>query len=280
MTLIHQHIAAFLGPGEAVHLARAQLRQSRPAALHDHDFFEMFWVQNGRVRHHLMDRHEDLHEGDLVMLAPGTAHGLQGRGDTTLVVSLAFHPEMIAALATTHPALQGRLFWSGGDTPVRLFRDSRQLAALNQAALALEVGRRDRLGAEAFLLPLCAGLLDDETVLPAGAPRWLATACAATRDPKVFRDGAAGFVRAAGRAHPHVSRTARRFLGQTPSDYVNAVRMDHAARRLTGTTDTLAEIAAEVGLPNLSHFHKLFRAHHGMTPVRFRQQGQRALVQP
>lgn len=280
MTRIHQHVAAFLEPAEAVHLARAQLRPGRPAALHDHDFFEMFWVLNGRVRHHLKDRHEDLTEGDLVLLAPGTAHGLQGRGDTTLVVSLAFDPGMIAALAATHPALRGRLFWRGDGAPVRLFRDSRQLATLNQAALALEMGRRDRLGAEAFLLPLCAGLLDEETVLPAGAPRWLATACAATRDPKVFRDGAAGFVRAAGRAHPHVSRTARRFLGQTPSDYVNGVRMEYAARRLTGTTDTLAEIAAELGLPNLSHFHKLFRAHHGMTPAQFRKQRQRALVQP
>ena len=105
-------------------------------------------------------------------------------------------------------------------------------------------------------------------------------ACRAAQDPAVFRQGAAGFVRLTGRAHPHVSRTARRYLGQSPSEFINALRMDFAARRLSGTEDPLPEIAADCGIPNLSHFHKLFRAHHGETPHQFRKRFQRNLVQP
>lgn len=72
----------------------------------------------------------------------------------------------------------------------------------------------------------------------------------------------------------------RRFMGVTPSDYINTQRMDHAARRLTGTSDSLTEIAAECGIPNLSHFHKLFLAAYGVTPQRYRRARQRALIQP
>jgi AraC family cel operon transcriptional repressor len=263
---------------DAISLARAALLPSRPPGLHDHDFFEILWVQNGTLRHHTAEGRCDLPEGTLLFLRPEHAHALQGRGEDTLVVSVALHPGMVEDMAARHLPLVGRLLW--GASPAILSRDSRQLAELNQAALRLERGARDRLGAEAFLLPLVAGLVAEEVPLPDGAPEWLRAACVAASTPKVFREGAAGFVRVAGRAHPHVSRTAQRWLGQTPTDYVNARRMAHAARRLAGSSDSLQEIASECGIENLSHFHRLFREAHGITPAAWRRQHQRDVTQP
>lgn len=275
-TLSHADI---LGPKDQVLLIRATLGPKRPGGLHGHDFYELIWVQNGTVRHHTADMREDLHEGDLLFVRPGDSHALQGRGEAAMVVSLALHPDLIGALANRHPALAGTLFWSDAAQPVKLARDARQLADLNQSALRLERGRRDALEAEALLLPLVTSLAG-LTPLPHTAPDWLLAACDAARDPRVFRDGAAGFARVAGKAHPHVSRTARRFLDQSPSDYVNDQRMAFAARRLTGSSDSLTEIASDCGIPNLSHFHKLFREHHGQTPQKFRRIYQRDVVQP
>ena len=269
-----------LGFDVQVHLARARLDKSRPAGLHGHDFYELLWVQNGLLRHHLADGHLDWTEGTLLFIRPADAHALQGRSDEALVVSVTLRAELIDAIAARHPGLLGHLFWSTAPGPVILRRDSHQMAALNQAALALERSRRDGLAAESFLLPLCQDLTATATPLPPDAPEWLVAACAAARDPRVFVDGAAGFARIAGRAHPHVSRTTRRFLGQSPSDYINTQRMAFAARRLSGTGDTLAEIATDCGIPNLSHFHKLFRAHHGLTPSQYRRQFQKTVVQP
>ncbi|MFQ3253816.1 MAG: AraC family cel operon transcriptional repressor, partial [Loktanella salsilacus] len=45
-------------------------------------------------------------------------------------------------------------------------------------------------------------------------------------------------------------------------------------------SEPMAEVAAAVGIANLSHFHKLFRSHHGVTPLHYRQQFQRDVVQP
>ena len=269
-----------LGPGAQVHLARAGLDKSRPPGLHSHDFYELLWVQNGKLRHHLATGHQDWTEGTVLFIRPDDAHALQGRSDEALVVSVSMSADLITAMAARHPVLQGRLFWSAAPGPVILRRDSHQMATLNQAALVLERSRRDGLVAEAFLLPLCQDLTDTAAPLPADAPAWLAAAVAAARDPRVFVDGAAGFARIAGRAHPHVSRTTRRFLGQSPSDYINSQRMEFAARRLTGSGDTLAEIAADCGIPNLSHFHKLFRARYGLTPSHYRRQFQKTVVQP
>ena len=278
MDRITLHHADILRPGRVVHLARASLDRARPKALHNHDFFELLWVQNGRVRHHLPDRTDDLTEGDLLCLGPTHAHALQGRGEAAMVVSLVLHPDLMATILARHPDLADHLFWA--NAPVRLHRDSHALATLNHAALRLERSALGPLDAEAFLLPLIADLSDDTLKVPDDAPTWLTDACIAAQRPEVYRDGAAGFVRIAGRAHPHVSRTARRFLGQSPSEYVNAIRMAHAARQLSGSAEPLAEIAADCGIPNLSHFHRLFRARHGQTPAQYRQRFQRNVVQP
>ena len=267
-------------PQEAFVLSRAELDTRRPPLLHTQDFHEMLWVQNGTVRLHTPTGKRDLTEGDVVFIAPDQPHGLQGRNAAPMVVSLAIRPGVINSLGSRHDDLTGFAFWAGGDTPSIAHRDMRQLVALNQAALKLERAPRRKLHLEAFLLPLLVALDRPPEGLSPDAPDWLISACTAAHQPDVFRQGAAGFVAASGRAHPHVSRTMRRFLGQTPSDYVNRIRMDHAARQLTGTSDPLTEIAADCGLPNLSHFHKLFLSTHHETPLRYRRARQKALIQP
>ena len=271
------HHADILAAGTRIRLTRATLSPNRPRVLHDHDFYELFWVQNGRIRHHLPEGADILNEGDVVFLRPGQAHALQGRGEHALVVSLCIHPAMVKAIAKRHPSVNGHLFWSSGG-PVQTHRDIRQLAALNHAAVLLESSPCDTLAAEAFLLPICAeltaeGFADD-------VPRWLAQACMAANSPQVFRQGSAGLVAVAGKAHPHVSRMMRKHLGQTPSDYVNHIRMQHAARALTTDNEAISIIASDCGIPNMSHFHKLFREAHSLTPLQYRHRFQRQVVQP
>ena len=270
----------FLPAGAAFQLIRATLDSRRPKGLIRRDFPVLLWVQNGTARLHLEGGRTELAEGDVVFLRSRDSHALQARAEETLCVLLVFDPALIDQLALRHPVLASRFFWSDAPEPARLSRDSGQLIDLNRGALRLEHGRRDALEAEAFLLPLLTSFLDGLGRVPPEAPDWLARAVAAAEDPKIFREGAAGFARIAGRAHPHVSRTARKYLGKSPSEIINEQRMIYAAKRLAGSPDSLAEIAADCGIPNLSHFHKLFRQHHGLTPQRYRKAHQRGLLQP
>lgn len=261
-------------------LTRAELDKRRPPQLHKQDFYELFWVQNGTVRLHTPDGHQDLTEGDLVFIGPDQLHGLQGRGETAIVVALAIRPGLIRALGSRHDDLIGIAFWADTDSPAIAHLDIRQLASLNAAALQLDRSARRKLDLEALLLPLLVNLDAAPAGLSEQAPDWLKAACAAAQNPQVYREGAAGFVAACGRAHPHVSRSMRRYMNTTPSEFINAIRMTHAARQLTGTSDPISGIAEGCGLPNLSHFHKLFLAAHGETPQRYRKARQSDLIQP
>ena len=275
--LCHSNI---LRRGEFAHLVRAVLARTRPKALHYHDFFEILCVQNGQVRHYFDGGHNILTEGDLLFVRPEHQHGLQAASDEAMVVSITLHPDAITQMGAGFPMLGGHFFWGSEPLPVLHHRDSRALARLNHAALRLERADRSMLEVSAFLLPLCAELLDEAVIVPETAPEWLSLACAAMQQPANFRLGAAGFAHLSGKSTAYISRAVKQHLGQTPTEFVNDIRMTWAARKLAGTSDPLPEIAADCGLPNLSHFHRLFFAHHQMTPHQFRKQMQRNVVQP
>jgi len=52
---------------------------------------------------------------------------------------------------------------------------------------------------------------------------------------------------------------------------VNRVRSEHSADQLIRTQVPIAEIAADVGLENLSHFYRVFRDTFGTTPHKYRK---------
>lgn len=68
-----------------------------------------------------------------------------------------------------------------------------------------------------------------------------------------------------------LSRGFRRHTGQSVVEYCNARRLERSARMLAASDDGVAQIARAAGYPNLSHFHRQFKAFYGLTPAAFRR---------
>lgn len=68
----------------------------------------------------------------------------------------------------------------------------------------------------------------------------------------------------------HFFRTFRGATGQTPLEVISRRRMDRAARLLRETDLPIIEVAALCGIESPSHFARLFRAHKGHSPSRWR----------
>nr|WP_321364976.1 AraC family transcriptional regulator [uncultured Celeribacter sp.] len=279
MDIIALKQSDILGKGEQYHFSRTVLSRDRPKALHDQDYYEVFWLHNGRARLVTETSQMKLTEGDLVFLAPGFPHALQGVGDESHIVNIILKRKRIRELTDRFPEL-APYFPAPGSLPVQIHRDMRHLSRLSTAAKTLEAAPRNALYLEAFLLPLVAELLSEARDENAAMPAWLSDALIRAEDPSVFREGASGLVAQCGKAHAHVARTMQMHLHQTPSDYINTLRMEFAARQLKGTPDSLSEIADEIGIHNMSHFHRLFRTRFGMTPRQYRVKHQKGVVQP
>lgn len=68
----------------------------------------------------------------------------------------------------------------------------------------------------------------------------------------------------------HFAHSFRRSTGLPPHRFVMTLRLGRAMDRLKHSSMTVEHAAAEIGLSNLSHFRRLFRAQFGMSPSSFR----------
>ncbi len=69
----------------------------------------------------------------------------------------------------------------------------------------------------------------------------------------------------------HFARSFKAEFGTTPHAWVCAQRMEAAARLLSGTRKTLAQVAAAIGYASAAHFAQAFRQHWGVTPAAYRR---------
>lgn len=72
----------------------------------------------------------------------------------------------------------------------------------------------------------------------------------------------------------HWHRVFRAMTGETLAQAVRRIRMQRASYLLVMTDQSLAEIAASVGMENLASFNRCFAEHFLMSPAAFRKRGE------
>ncbi len=75
-----------------------------------------------------------------------------------------------------------------------------------------------------------------------------------------------------GRSVTHVASVVRKETGRTVGQWILEYRMAEARRRLRGTDEQVEVIAERVGYADVTHFIRLFRRTHGVTPAAWRRQ--------
>jgi AraC family cel operon transcriptional repressor len=136
----------------------------------------------------------------------------------------------------------------------------------------LSSATRDRFELDRMLMNLFAIVRKPFADLPLeNAPNWLRFACSEMSRPVNLAEGIPAFVRLAGRSPEHTSRELRKQGKCTPTEFINRLRLDHAARLLCTTELSVLETALECGFENQSHFHRCFRTRFRTTPLKYRQ---------
>lgn len=72
----------------------------------------------------------------------------------------------------------------------------------------------------------------------------------------------------------HLAKQFKRYTGFSPLDYLIHIRISHAIDMLKYSDLPIAEIAAKVGIDNVSHFINLFKDRADLTPLAYRKQWQ------
>lgn len=266
-----------LAAGASFHFTRDTLPLEPSRMLEQPDHYALLILETGQAAFAINGTTDKLSTGEVIFLRPQDAYAASAAPDASArLIAIRFRTETADFLLNRYREdLDRRFFWSHQALPVRIHLDGAQRERAVNTCLTMETTLRTQLRLEHFLLTMMTFVLDDAARIDPAAPDWLIRACQAAQRPDVFRLGSAGFLEAAGRGHEHVCRVTRKYLGTTPTKYVNRIRIQHSAMLLRDGRLPLAQIAEDCGIDNLSYFHRLFRDQYGCTPDTYRKRHQR-----
>ncbi|HEX7186423.1 MAG TPA: AraC family transcriptional regulator [Thermoanaerobaculia bacterium] len=218
-----------------------------------------------------------------LLMDGGYCERIAGRPVAQVPMSLAFHPPGLEHHDEVGEG--GGRFFSievEGRWLERLRQESRiapdfaVLSAARPLGLAARLYRELRafqgpgLLVEELALDLLAAAVRQPIAAERRPPAWLSAVEERLREG--FREplGLDDLAAVAG-VHPvHVTRTFRRFRGQTPGEYLQDLRVRHLCAALADPERPLSDLALEAGFADQSHCTRVFKRHTGMTPGVFR----------
>lgn len=262
--------------GEAFHIARIETIQGASWNLHQHDFYECFWIEGGSGLHEFQSGFRRLAAHQLWFVRPEHIHGfrLNAGQNAPRFVNLAFHQSLVESFLKRHESAIPRSIWNErSQTPESLLLSPGQSIEMSKLLVNVSLQGRRNMDAEWFLCSLIRMLQSHESdAIPADTPVWLKECLYQLRQPLNFKQGVRRMVELSNRSPAHVSRLMKQFTGKTPGRWIQELRMHYAATLLQTTDLSVTEVALEIGMENLSHFHKVFLGNYGLSPLRYRRQ--------
>jgi AraC family transcriptional activator of pobA len=238
-----------------------------------HDFLAVAYVVDGRAVMELRGQWR-LEIGDVVLVPAGEPHRMI-ETDAVVRWGARFCATCLARTAPSYLLEPFARVRAGGSAVVRIPVARREFVE----SLFIELTRESERGGAASmtvlssLLTLLMTEIDRANSLHAELPSSSDLVASAMRvierrclTPISLRDVA----KALGRSPAHLTTALRKATGRSVGQWIAAHRLAEARRRLLHTDERVEQIAEQVGYGDATHFIRLFRREHGLTPSAWR----------
>ena len=265
----------FIGDEDSFHVARVTIHSRYDLSLHDHDYAEIFWIENGNGYHIINGQKIALSPGHLVMIRPNDEHTFTSSSAGLTIMNLAFRVETLDYLRNRYFADSSSYFWINAALPYHIFMDLALIKRISQKAEKIWKYKKSKFYLDTLLL-FIFGLIaaNKDLEVSSEAPVWLHNAIQEYITPELFKQGATGFAAICKKNIDHVNRVVRAAYNKTLSDLINEQRMTFAAKQLSMTNTPIKVICNDCGFTNLGHFYKTFKEAFNQTPIAYRQTNQ------
>ncbi len=244
--------------------------------LHNHDYAELYYIDQGSGWHCLPDQRIALTAGDLALIHPKVVHALAASDEEALLF------RNIAIPGSMYEALQEHFHqawpWTYQEVPPnhRLFKTDLQWFNEEVIRFGNYDVCRDRLQVEAFIIGLCARLARHSQ--GDSAPAWLSQLMQELRQGHFLEGGVKAMAERAGVSSAYLTRSCSKHYQLSAMQLVQHARLDHAVSLLNSTHKSLIEVAEESGFNNIANFHRRFKQRYHTTPAAYRRQNSTGFV--
>lgn len=244
---------------------------------HWHEYYEVFLMLEGSAVHKVNGAAFTLPKGSLVFIRPNDCHDYVVDENTSVsFVNITYSAETVeAVLAYLGDGFPGQSLLEVPYPPeVRLSgyefeRFNREMH--NIRALSPNDNLRRKTMLRMLLFDVLTRHFSDVAEVREHMPLWLEEMCAAVKKNGGFTQGMGYFLSLTDRSREHVSRSMKKYMGMTASEYINSLRLNYIANMLRDSNHGITEIVFESGFNNISWASEQFKSKYGMTMSRYRK---------
>ena len=248
---------------------------------HTHDYAEIFIMLTGKARHTAGKTTQSLQAGDVVFIRPSDVHKYAKIRDEEFT---------FCNLTFTQSTMQSAFLYLGEGFPAEkmLKSDAPPCARMDTHALKRFSERLNRLGAIApedasrrktalriLLMDILTAVFSDFSPPTDHMPAWLETLCTRMRTEGGFAEGSERMIALAGCTREHLSRSMKKYMGQTVSEFISDLRLNYIANMLQNSNQRITKIVLNSGFNTISLATTRFKEKYGVSMSQFRTGGKK-----
>lgn len=266
-----------------LHLTEDDMRQTGAKALHQygvhstyrlhtHDFYELFLVPQGSAVHVVNGQTQLLTEGSLALIRPADTHRYEFLNNSDFEIINVGIPFPAFVRLCQYLEVDRARFDAPPVSPLRVLsgaalRDAQKKLLENQGIPDPEVSYQHMLSVFPYLVGLFLAMPEETDRLPP----WLSALLDQMDRPEHFIPGLPHMLDLANLSQEHLTRSFQRYLGVTPTEFINAKRLSYAAELLLTQDLPVIDVGVQCGFNSQSHFYRLFTQRYGCPPRAFRE---------
>lgn len=101
-------------------------------------------------------------------------------------------------------------------------------------------------------------------------PQWFSSLLIEMSKPENFKNGLSRMKEISNYSQEYLSRCFKKYLNLTPTEYINNLRLEYAAKLLTESDNAILDICFESGFGSEGNFYHLFSKKYHITPAMYR----------
>lgn len=255
----------------------SKITEREDNVLHDHTFFEIFYLLDGSICHELNGEIQSLRAGDMLFLQPSDRHiflreDKQHCSHRDIVMRKEFFKSMCDFLSDD---LYERFV--SGKTQKMFTADNGKMRELEEtfnAISGMSALKNNKSVALSMAKATCTGLIGMllNTKSDDGEPDWFDSLLKRLSDPSVMSQGWDNILSPFFFSREHICRVFKAKTGKTLTEYLNEQRLIQAANRLAYSDDTVLSVCMNLGFSSVAYFNSLFKKKYGVSPRDFRKQ--------
>ncbi len=267
------HKDVFVGEGEYHYRYHTQINPNIYPQVHN--FYEIILVTSGILHLRLCETGLSLQAGSLILIRPGDIHSKSG--EKCSHINLAFPTKAVNSLFEYLCDENSKTLLAGFPYVRPVFLSHQALGKLEKKIQALNTIHVDewakgRTIMRNFLFEVIAQYVLPAALADSGSktlPDWLDEALQAWQMEDHRQEGLDFFCKFTGYTKAHLCRTFKRYLGVSPSVYLNQQRLNYAVNLLLHSDHRIIDIAYAAGFKSPSRFYNVFRNNYGIAPKQF-----------